>query len=321
MESLVSLAECLPHAETDPDKHEKMQGHSKRASEKMKAAKKALEARRSALNSQIGDLLVRRKELDDEETQKKRKLSQLAIEREHREQMHTWVQEKLAMAENHLEELMTLLKKARKEAKCSKLMTNITLVLLPLYTLLVSMEFFQEALKVTDTKELFLSASVVTISCQVSMYIAQKAVRELQKTISQYKVQVSDYRREACLCDKERREIQAKIEDIQAGQGGIKKTGGELIELSAALQEEEEELKNHLQFVSRLTGKVDTLIAGPLDGEYACMILEEIYQLMRSVVEKGSRESLGFPDSETIKNLVKKLKHVVQALREDTAEP
>lgn len=312
MESLVSLAECLPQAETDPGKHEKMQGHSKCALEKMNATKKELEARKNALSSQIGELLVKKKEQSDEEKQKERELGQLEIQMENHEQMHFYVQVKLTMAENHLEELMALLKKARKEEKCSKIMTNITLVLLPLYTLLVSMEFFQEALKVTDTKLLFLSASIVTIICQVSMYIAQKAALELHKTISQYKIQVSDYKREVCICDKEKRETQEKIEHIRASLGKNREIGGEPVELSA-VQKEEEELKKHIQFVSQLIGKVNALrsyIDDPSDYEYACRILEEIYQLVWPVVEKGGRESRRFLDTETIKNLVEKLKCV-----------
>lgn len=322
MKSLVSLAECLPQAETDPDKHEKLQGHSKCALEKMNATKKELEARKNALSSQMGELLVKKKEQSDEEKQKERELGQLEIQMENHEQMHFYVQVKLTMAENHLEELMALLKKARKEEKCSKIMTNITLVLLPLYTLLVSMEFFQEALKVTDTKLLFLSASIVTIICQVSMYIAQKAALELHKTISQYKIQVSDYKREVCICDKEKRETKEKIEHIRASLGKNREIGGEPIELSA-VQEEVEELKKHIQFVSQLIGKVNALrsyIDDPSDYEYACMILEEIYQLVRPVVEKGGWESRRFLDTETIKNPVEKLKCVLEKLREDMAK-
>ncbi|KAM9119034.1 uncharacterized protein ACDP82_015501 [Pangshura tecta] len=316
MKSLVSLAECLPQAETDPDKHEKMQRHSKCALEKMNAMKKELEARKNALSSQIGELLVKKKEQSDEEKQKERELSQLEIQMENLKLKEFFNKEQLTMAETHLEELMALLTKARKEEKCSKIIRNITLVLLPLYTLLVSMEFFQEALKVTDTKAHFLSASIVTIICKVSKYTAQKASLKLQKQISWYKVQVSHYKREVFICDKEKRETKGKIEHIRASLGKTREIGGEQTELSAV--QEEEELKKHIQFVSQLIGEVNALrsyIDDPSDYEYVCMILDEIYQLVRPVVEKG-----GWEDTETIKNPLEKLKCVVEKLREAMAK-
>ncbi|XP_065419072.1 uncharacterized protein LOC135974577 [Chrysemys picta bellii] len=306
MESLASLAECLPQAETDPDKHQKIQGHSKCALENMNAAKKELEA----LRSKIRELLV-----------KKRELRQLEIQMENHEQMRFCIQVKLDMAENHLDEMMTMLKKARKEEKCSKIMTYITLVLLPVFTLLVSMKFFQEALKVTDTKEFSLSASIVTIICHVSMYMARKAALELHKTISQYKIQVSNYKWEVCICDKEKRETKEKIEYIKASLREKRKIGGEPTELKE--EEEELKLKKDIQFVNQLIGKVNALrsyIGDPLRYEHACRNLEEIYQLVWPVVEKGGQESRRFLDTETVKNLVEKLKRVVEELREDMAK-
>ncbi|XP_067399677.1 uncharacterized protein [Emydura macquarii macquarii] len=136
MASLVSLVECLPHAETNPGKHEKMQGHGKCALKKMMDMKQALEAQESALGSEIGDLHVKKRELKDEEKEKTRNLSQLEIQMEYQEKICPLLQKKLAYAENHLEELLALLKKARKEEKCSKVLTSIILVLLPLCTLM-----------------------------------------------------------------------------------------------------------------------------------------------------------------------------------------
>ncbi|XP_006122309.2 uncharacterized protein LOC102458609 [Pelodiscus sinensis] len=317
--SLVSLAKCLAHEGTDPDKHEKIKGHCRDALGTMKAAEKALEAHRSALSDRIGEGHVQMKELADEQKQKATKLSQLEIQKENCEQTYFRIQDQVTVAETHLQELTTLLRKARREEKCFKALSNITLVLLPLYSLLVSMKFFQEALQVTDTQPLFLSASIVTIICQVSMWVAQKAGLELQKAIDQYQVQVSDYRKEGYACDKEKAEIKEKIEVITAGQEKIKEASDELGKLLKVLQEKTLEMEKHKLFVRKLTEKVDTLetyIDDPSDYDFATIVLEEINQLVLSEVGKGGQGSLGFTDKEAIKKMAEELNHVAQKLKE-----
>nr|XP_025040022.1 uncharacterized protein LOC102458609 isoform X2 [Pelodiscus sinensis] len=317
--SLLSLAKCLAHEGTDPDKHEKIKGHCRDALGTMKAAEKALEAHRSALSDRIGEGHVQMKELADEQKQKATKLSQLEIQKENCEQTYFRIQDQVTVAETHLQELTTLLRKARREEKCFKALSNITLVLLPLYSLLVSMKFFQEALQVTDTQPLFLSASIVTIICQVSMWVAQKAGLELQKAIDQYQVQVSDYRKEGYACDKEKAEIKEKIEVITAGQEKIKEASDELGKLLKALQEKTLEMEKHKLFVRKLTEKVDTLetyIDDPSDYDFATIVLEEINQLVLSEMGKGGQGSLGFTDKEAIKKMAEELNHVAQKLKE-----
>nr|XP_014428689.1 uncharacterized protein LOC102460106 [Pelodiscus sinensis] len=319
MASLVSLSKCLVHNGTDPDKHEKIKGHCRDALGTMKAAEKALEAHRSALSDRIGEGHVKTKELADEQKQKEIKLCQLKIQMKNCEQMNVCIQDQVTVAQKHQYELLTLLRKARREEKCFKALSNITLVLLPICNLLVSMKFLQEALQLTDTQPLSLAASIVTIICQVSMWVAQKAILELQKAIDQYQVKVSDYEKERYVCDKEKAEIEEKIGDIMAGQQKIKEASDELGNCLKEWQLKKDELEKDVLIVRMLTEKVDTLesyIDDPSDYEFVVTILEEINQLVLSAVGKGGPGGLGFSDKEAIKKIAEELNRVTQKLKE-----
>ncbi|XP_006038901.1 uncharacterized protein LOC102372032 [Alligator sinensis] len=211
MKPLVSVAKCLQHGGSDTQAA--IPELMNCAFETLRSAKELANDKQNIASSQNQSLLVQREKLGNEKKQKEINLLLFNLDLTYIGQMKQVAQGMRDTAKRHLHELEGELKRVKKEEKWQKIIRNIVMVILPLYTLIVSVQAVREALHITDETQSSISLSVVVAICQASLYVTYKTVKELENAIEHYTNKVFEYNQKVYTYEKEEGEIRMKMEE------------------------------------------------------------------------------------------------------------
>ncbi|XP_006273451.2 tubulin glycylase 3C [Alligator mississippiensis] len=301
--SLVSFAECLQCDSMGMGQDK--QRHIVCASNKLEAAEKKSKEHLDTLKEQKKELLLQRKRLEDEEKEKEMHIGQLNITLASAKKMMEKAQSMLGTAEWHLHEVREQLKKVKKKEKCEKVQRNFILVVLLAYTVIVSIEYLRDALKLSRDNQVAILLSVLAASFQASLYATQKAVQELKVSIRQLEDKVSEFKQEVDAFEKQKEEIRNDHRDQQR----ISEEMDREREKFSEVNEKEEVVKEYHSLLSLLVQMVNS-IQNDSNHDDIWDTLNEISQSMMQLGKEGAMY-FGCSAGEEKTKQVRRLKGIV----------
>ncbi|XP_006034958.1 tropomyosin-2-like [Alligator sinensis] len=309
--SLVSLAECLKRAPGGTGVPQDMQRHIVCASEKLQTTEKKSKEHLDTLKAQNKELLLQMKRLEDEKRKKETNISQLNIKLASAERTMEKAQSMVDTAEQHLYKLREQLRKVKQKEKCETILRNIILGVLLIYTVIVSIEYIRDALKLSRENQSAISLSVLAAICQASLYMTQKAVQELEASIRRSEDKASEFKQEVYAYKKQNEEIREKINEDNSAHQRISEEMDRGRDKLLEVNKEEEEVRRYHSPLNRLVKMVNS-IKNVSDHDDIWDILKMVSQSLMQLGKEGAT-NFGCSAEEEKNNQVRRLKGIMDS--------